>query len=61
MILLGWSHASLIETLRPDIAYPSRRVRQARSVVTEIFSSPCDCSDRHIMVYVGEGEDDPAL
>jgi hypothetical protein len=50
-IQLGYAHASLIDTLRPDIAYPGRKVRPARAVVTELYAEPCDCPDDHLEVW----------
>lgn len=49
---VGYGHASLIDSLRPDVAYPGRRVKAARSMITTIFAKPCHCPDEHVEVWV---------
>ena len=51
LVLVGFGHASLVDSLRPDVAYPTRKVRRAKSAVTEILASPCDCADAHVEVW----------
>lgn len=51
-ILIGYGHASLIGALRPDVAYPKRKVRRGSKVVTTITATPCDCPDAHVEVWV---------
>ena len=53
-ILIGYAHASLIGALRPDIAYPTRKIRRGAAVITTITAAPCDCSDTHVEVWVRE-------
>lgn len=52
LILVGFGHASIIDTLRPDVAYPSRKVKVAKSIFTELLASPCTCSGLHVSVWV---------
>jgi hypothetical protein len=51
-ILIGYGHASLIGALRPDVAYPKRKVRRGTAVVATITATPCDCPDAHVEVWV---------
>lgn len=53
-LLIGYSHASLIGCLRPDVAYPDRKIRAGKSVVTTITKDPCDCADEkgHVEVWI---------
>jgi hypothetical protein len=58
LIRIGYSHASLIGCLRPDVAYPDRKVRRGNRVVTTITAEPCDCADEHVEVFVRKVESD---
>lgn len=51
-ILVGFTHASIIGCLRPDIAYPKRKIRAGTKVHTSITAVPCDCPDDHVEVWV---------
>lgn len=64
LVRLGFGHWSLVESLRPDVAYPDRKVRRARSAITEVYSSPCPCPADHVEVWARSLEGDgcePAL
>jgi hypothetical protein len=52
VFLVGYAHASLLRGLRPDLAYPDRKIRGAKRSVTTITKDPCDCPDEHVKVYV---------
>ena len=52
LILIGYDHASIIGCLRPDVAYPDRKIKAGKSVVTTITAKPCDCADEHGHVEV---------
>jgi hypothetical protein len=51
LVLVGYGHASLLECLRPDLAYPGRKVRRAQVLFTQVFAQPCDCGDDHVEVW----------
>ena len=51
-IKIGYGHVGLIGSLRPDIAYPERKIRPGGRVVTTITSKPCECDDEHVEVFV---------
>jgi hypothetical protein len=51
-IFVGYDHASIIGCLRPDVAYPDRRIRAGTRLVTEITRKPCPCPDDHVAVFV---------
>lgn len=51
-VRIGYAHASLIGCLRPDVAYPGRKVRAGTRVDTSITASPCECPDDHVEVWV---------
>jgi hypothetical protein len=56
-ILVGYAHASLIGSLRPDIAYPHRakgkgRIPRAKAALTTVTAKPCQCPDDHVEVWV---------
>jgi hypothetical protein len=51
-ILLGYGHASLVESLRPDVSHPTRKIRRATKVIATITAKPCDCPDDHVEVWV---------
>ena len=52
LIMIGYGHASLIGILRPDLAYPDRKVQQGKRVLTRIDAEPCACPDDHVEVWV---------
>lgn len=52
LIKIGYGHASMINCMRPDIAYPDRKIRTASRVYTEILKDPCPCPDEHVEVWV---------
>lgn len=51
-ILVGYGHAAILDTLRPDITHPARKVRRARSIITTVFADPCKCADEHVEIWV---------
>ena len=51
LVRLGFAHWSALESLRPDVAYPDRKVRRARAAITEVYSSPCDCPADHLELW----------
>jgi hypothetical protein len=51
-ISIGYAHASLIGMLRPDVAYPKRKVRAGVKVHATITAAPCECPDEHVEVWV---------
>lgn len=54
LILIGYDHASLIDSMRPDLAYPGRKIRAGTDCVTRITATPCECGDEkgHVEVFV---------
>lgn len=54
LISVGYSHASLIAGMRPDLAYPGRKIRAGTDCVTRITATPCECADEkgHVEVFV---------
>jgi hypothetical protein len=53
-VLVGYAHASVVESMRPDIAYPNRKVRAARSAFLEVTAVRCDCPEGHIEVWASD-------
>jgi hypothetical protein len=51
-VLIGYTHASVVGCLRPDVAYPDRKIRAGTSVVETITARPCLCPDAHVEVWV---------
>jgi hypothetical protein len=60
-VRLGYAHAGLIGSLRPDVAYPHRKIKAGSRVVTVITSKPCDCDDEngHIAIYARRIDGEP--
>jgi hypothetical protein len=52
VFFVGYDHASIIGCLRPDLAYPDRKIRAGKRLVTTITAEPCDCPDEHVKVFV---------
>jgi hypothetical protein len=52
LILLGYTHASVIGVHRPEVAYPDRKVQPSPTSITTIYTKPCTCPDRHTEVWV---------
>jgi hypothetical protein len=51
MIRLGWTHASVIGMLQPEVAHPGRKVKASPSIITMVFREPCTCPDTHIELW----------
>jgi hypothetical protein len=51
-IHVGYTHASIIRILRPDVAYPDRKVAASSAALGTTTSQPCQCPDEHVAVYV---------
>ena len=53
-IFIGYDHAGIIGCLRPDVAYPDRKIKAGTKVHTTITAMPCDCGDErgHVEVFV---------
>ena len=49
---IGYGHASLIGILRPELAYPGRKVARGRTVTTTLYAEPCNCPDDHVEIWV---------
>jgi hypothetical protein len=56
LVFVGYAHFSLVEGLRPEIAYPDRKIRKGRQAVTTVTAAPCDCPDRHVEVWVSDDD-----
>ena len=56
LIRVGYAHASLIGSLRPDVAHPERKgktkIPRAKASLTTIYANPCQCPDDHVEVWV---------
>lgn len=54
LIFVGYDHAGIIGGLRPDVAYPSRKIKRAKACVSTITAELCDCPDEkgHVEVFV---------
>jgi len=52
VILLGYTHASVIGCLQPEVAYPTRKVKPSETVITTIFRQPCTCPDQHVELWI---------
>lgn len=54
LIFIGYEHGGIIGCLRPDVAYPDRKIRAGTKVHTTILAKPCPCNDEkgHVEVWV---------
>jgi hypothetical protein len=50
-VLVGYAHASMMDSLRPDLAYPDRKVRATPEVMTAISARPCACHSEHVEIW----------
>jgi hypothetical protein len=51
-LLLGYVHASVLGQLRPEVAYPDRKVKPSQSCLTTLLREPCHCGSEHLEVWV---------
>jgi hypothetical protein len=53
-IFVGYAHASIIGAMRPEVAYPDRKIRAAKRSVGDITAELCLCDDDagHVEVWV---------
>ena len=56
LIRAGFTHASVIGILRPEVAYPTRKVKAGEYARATIYRDPCPCPDDHVEVWVRRTE-----
>jgi len=61
LILLGYTHTSVLGMLQPEVAYPARKVQPSETIITTLFRRPCHCPDEHMELWVRGREVDEQL